>query len=480
MRISRTVVATAACLALAACAHARKADVRLPTAFEAPQAPPAGAVALDAWWTSFNDPQLTALVEGALTANPDARSAAARLKEAKATVEEAFFTFIPQGDINGAGSRTDSKTLQGPVISIPGFSNGGVSKTYSANLNVKWELDLFGRIFATREAAKGDLAAARFDYEATRASLAAQTADSYFNVRGLAIQLADANETVRIEKDLYDAAARKAKLGLGATSDADRVAGDLANAQSAAMNAEAELAANKRLLLILAGRTVDPTTSLNTPPNVGEAPAVPATLPSQLLERRPDVREAEAKVLGQKGRLTLANEAFFPTFYLTPGVGWSKYVLPGFTTASRTWTIGATGTQPLLSIPNLMAQLKVQDAHTEEAVIAYEKAVQTAFGEAEGALVRLDADRRRVAVLTDGEARAHRAYDAARLGYQRGLNDISTTLQAEQAWRGVRTRLTGAEVAELRQAVAAYKAVGGGWSGADKPPPPLIPANGGR
>jgi outer membrane protein TolC len=98
--------------------------------------------------------------------------------------------------------------------------------------------------------------------------------------------------------------------------------------------------------------------------------------------------------------------------------------------------------------------------------------VQTAFGEAEGAMVRLDANRRRVAILTDGEVRARRAYEASRLGFTRGLNDLQTTLSAETAWRATRTELTSAQVAAVRQAVQAYKAIGGGWPGAVGAPAP--------
>jgi outer membrane protein TolC len=119
--------------------------------------------------------------------------------------------------------------------------------------------------------------------------------------------------------------------------------------------------------------------------------------------------------------------------------------------------------QPILSIPRLMAELKVQNARAEQAVTAYEKTVQTAFQEAEGALVNLDADRRRVALLAEGEVRARRAYEANRTGYARGLVDLSTTLSAEQAWRAVRTQLTSAQVQALRRSVQAMKAIGGGW-----------------
>jgi NodT family efflux transporter outer membrane factor (OMF) lipoprotein len=452
-----------ASLALAGCASARKPDVRLPAAYEAAQPPGPAPAVLDHWWTAFDDPQLTALVDHALAANPDARTAAARLAEARATAASSLTGFLPQGDATGSAKRTHTKQLSGTAINIPGFSTSGTSEQEAANLDVSWELDLFGRIFAASRAARADVAAARFDYEATRASLAAQVADAYFQARGLAIQLADAEATVRIDQGLYDVAEKKAALGLGASSDADRVAGELAQAKSQAASLAAELQAQKRTVLILAGRPIEPTASLEATPEVGRVPAVPATVPSALLARRPDVREAQARVASAAGRLTLSDLAFFPTFQLTPGVGWSRIVQPGFSSTSDNWTIGVAGTQPVLSIPKLLQDLKAQNARTEQAVLAYEKAVQTAFGEAESALVRLDADRRRIDLLRDGEGRAARAYEAARLGYQRGLTDLTTALDAEQSWRATRSQLTAAEVQGLRQAVTAYKALGGGW-----------------
>lgn len=469
MRIARTA-ALLASLTLAACAHARQADVRLPAAYEAPQ-PAAGTapVALDRWWTAFDDPQLDGLIAHALTANPDARSAAARLREARATAESSLTQFLPQGDATASARRTHTQQLSGTVINFPGFSTSGTSEQDAANLNVSWEIDLFGRIFGASRAARGDVATAEFDYEATRWSLAAQLADAYFQARGYAIQLADAQEAVQIEQGLYDIAEKRAQRGLGTTADADRIAGDLAQARATAENQKALLQAERRQVLILAGRPIDPTASLSVPAQVGRIPQVPDTLPSQLLERRPDIREAQARVESASGRLLLQDLAFFPTFTLTPGVGWSRVVQPGFRSTSDSWTLGGSLTQPVFSIPRLLLDLKAQNARTEEAVLGYEKAVQTAFGEAEGALVNLDADRRRVAILTEGEARARRAYDAARLGYERGLTDLDTALNAEQTWRSARIQLTAARIQGLRQAVAAYKAIGGGWPGADLP-----------
>jgi NodT family efflux transporter outer membrane factor (OMF) lipoprotein len=463
MRPFPLALATLAILSLTACATARKPEVRLPVAYEAPAGPPPGALRLDTWWTAYGDAELNGLVEQALTRNPDVRTARSRLDEVKAQRIEAVLQYLPQGDATLVSRRTHTDQIGGTVVSIPGFSNSGTSVNQNANFNVSWEVDPFGRGFFAANAANAQVDQVRYAYEAARAGIAAQTADAWFQAKGLAIQLADAQETARIEKDLYDVATKRAQVGIAATSDADRVAGDLAQANANVEALTAQLQVEKRAILILAGRVVEPTASIDATPHVDPPPAVPAALPSDLLQRRPDVRQAQAALRSQKNQKILDALALFPSYNFTPGLGWSKIKQPGFSSTSQSWTLGGTLTQPILSIPKLLAEWKAQDARTEQAVTAYEKAVQTAFQEAEGALVNLDADRRRVTLLTDGEARAHRAYTAARLGYERGLTDLTTTLQAEQSWRSVRTQLTSAEVQALRRSVQAYKAVGGGW-----------------
>jgi NodT family efflux transporter outer membrane factor (OMF) lipoprotein len=476
MRSAAATLALAS-LVLAACASGPKPapDLRLPAAYEAPQATPPAATMLDRWWASFDDAQLDTLVEQALAANPDAMSAAARLREARAARFTEINRFLPQGEANAQASHTDTQQRSGtafniPGLVIPGFQFSGPQDAYSANFNVSWEVDLFGRLIATSRAANADVAAARFDYEGVRASLAAQVADAYFQARGFAIQLADARETVRINRELYDLATKRAEAGLAATSEPDRVAGDLARAESNVETLQAELQVERRTILILAGRTYEPTAAIDVAPFVGQAPAIPASLPSDLLRRRPDVRSAEAQVAGALGREDLARLAFLPTFTFKPGLGWSKTLENGGELGLSSWTLAGAIAQPVLNIPNLMAELHIQSARTEQAVAAYEKTLRTAFGEAEGAMVRLDADRRRVTLLTDGEVRAHRAYDAARLGYARGLTDLQTTLSVETSWRATRTELTSAQVQAVRQAVQAFKAIGGGWPGAAPPP----------
>lgn len=465
---------------LASCALGPKVvtpDTRLPAAYEAPTAATAPGAPLDRWWDAYGDDQLAGLVDQALTSAPDARSARARLDEAIAIRSEATDAFNPQGSIQASGTRTDTGQISGPPpIQIgPGqtisLSNAGVTHNWGANFDVSWEVDLFGRRAATRKKANADLAAARFDYEATRSSLAANVADSLFQARGLAIQLDDARQTERIERDLADVARKKADHGLGAASDADQASAEAAQAQAQATDLEGQLHAARRLLLILVGRGVDPLANLPVPATAGAPPKVPATVPGELLARRPDVREASAKLISATGQLKLNELALFPKFTLQPNVGISSQPALGSSITTDFWSIGLAMAQPVLDMPRLKSEIRVQGARADQAAIAYEKAVQTAYGESENALVQLTADEQRIAILTAGEAQARSAYDAARKRYELGIDDLTAALTAERTWRTTRTALTGAEVQALRRSVQTFKALGGGWT-----PSPLASA----
>lgn len=439
-----------------------KPNLALPKAYEAPSAPAGMAPApLDAWWTAFEDPALTQLVETALKAAPDARLAVARVQEAIATRRSQYDSAVfPTGNLTGASSRGHTEVSG---ITIPGFSSGGDTRNTSANFNVSWELDLIGRRIDAVRAINAELAAARFNAEAAKASLAANVAQSYFQIRALDEQLDNARQSARVQASLADLATRKAKYGLGAGADADRVAGDLAQAQSQVAALESQLQAARRSLLILVGRGAEPVQNLTLPPAKVVIPAPPETTPGDLLARRPDVRESAARLISATGQLRVAEKAIFPTFNLAPGLSYSKSRQSAFTTETQGWTLGANLTQPILNIPKLLADMKASGARADQAALTYEKTVQTAYGEAENALVQLDADRRRVALLTEGETRARRAYDAANRRYADGFDDLTQALSAEQSWRATRSALTTAQADAQQRAIQTFKALGGGW-----------------
>ena len=473
--MNRAIRALALVSLLEGCAlgpNPSRPDLRVPAAFEAPTDITRPGVPLERWWTAYNDPQLERLVAQALVGAPDARSARARLDEAIAVRRGALSTYWPQGGLRGSAVKTDTHLLSGPsAILIPGagpvtLDNSGTTNSYSADFSVSWEIDLFGRARAARGKANADLAAARFDYEATRTSLAANVADQLFQARGLAIQLEDAREDQRIQRGLADIARGRALHGVGSAADADQTAALVAQADARVADLAGQLHLARRTLLVLIGQGVDPLESLPAPAEAGTPPAVPATAPGALLVRRPDVREAAEALASASGQLQLDKLAQLPRLTLNPDLGVSAG--PGFggPAASEFWSIGLGLTQPILDLPRLKSQVRAQGARAEQAVIAYEKAVQTAYGEAENALVALSADEARVALLTTGEAQARSAYRAARANYAAGVDDLTAALQAERTWRNARTGLTGARVQALRRSVQAFKALGGGWSGA--------------
>jgi len=473
-------LAPALCLAALVCACAgapvRAPIVPLPAKYEGPPgAAQLAAAELDRWWLLFDDPELTALEEEAFRLAPDARTAAARILEARATRGGLVAGTLPTGDPQGNASRSHAYNIGSASNSL--FPVGGTTDTETLNFNVSWEIDLFGRLAQERRAANADLAATRFDVEGARASLAANVADGLFQARGLAIQLEDAEANARIEASLEEVAARKAAVGLGASSDADRVAGDLSLARSQVEDLTAQLQAARRQLLILIGRGAEPTANLVIDSVAKDPPAIPKAVPGELLARRPDIREADARIRGQGARSKLRHLAFFPTFTILPGLGVSNTTQPGVTfippltllpaqqtTALGLWSLGLGVSAPVLSIPQLKFEAKAEDSRTLQAVIAYEKTVQTAYGEAEVALNELGADERRLVILRAGEVRARRASEAARTRYADGLDELTPALSAEQAWRSTRSALTAERVQALQRAVQTYKALGGGWA----------------
>ena len=480
MRLSSSLALLVAVFATggATAATHRPPEPNLPAAFDgvSVEGQALAPAELDHWWLLFGDPTLNALEDEAFRNGPDARTAAARILEARATRNSEIAQTLPTGEIAGNASRQQARDIGSGANSL--FPVGGDIETETANLKVSWELDLFGRLREARRVAKADLAVTRFNIEGVRASLAASVADTYFQAAGLVIQIADARETVRIETDLQRVAQDKADLGLGAQSDADRVAGDLAQARAQLETLQSQLHAAERQLLVLLGRGGAPVESLNLPGQAADAPPTPAAIPGELLARRPDVREAEARLRAQVGTGKLRHLAIYPTFTLLPQLGLSRTVQPSVsynpttgvlspyqqTTSLGYWTWGGGVTVPFFDIPRLLFDAKAEDARTQQAAVAYEKTVQTAYAEAENALVALAAGKRAAALLADGEQRAQRASDAAKTRYSMGLDDLTSALSAEQAWRSTRAALTSQRVQTLRGAVQTYKALGGGWA----------------
>jgi len=475
-RFAGTVLMAMAAALPAAAKDTPPPKVALPAAYRIPGgAQPLAPAALDQWWRLFDDPMLNALEAEAATSAIDARTAAARILEARATRAAQTAATWPSGSITGNASDQQAYDIGGGGNDLNPTS--GVTKSVTGNFNVSWELDLFGRLRVARRVANADAAEARFDVEGTRAALAADVADAYFQGKGFAIQLADARETLRIQSGLLSVARRKAAAGAGPEDEADRVAGLVAQDEAQVADLQSQLDSSRIRLLILVGRDLSAMGDVDLTAAPPEPPATPMALPSQLLTRRPDVREAEFRLRAALGTARLAHLAIFPTITLLPGLGLSSIESPGVsyippttlissqqTTTTGFWTLAAGVSQPTLDIPKLLDQARAEDARTRQAAIAYEGAVRTAFGEAQTAFIDLEAGRRATRILADGEVHARRAFEASRRRYAEGLDDLTATLGAEQSWRTIHSALTSERIDTLRRAVRTCKALGGGWA----------------
>ena len=478
--LARYTLAGLLAASVAGCAlneHIVKPQISLPQTFEAPQAADgASAAALDRWWLLFHDQQLTGLIDQALAFSPDAKSALYRLAEARADRNEIIAGVFPQGDIKASGvdqyAKQSYSNLSGGIPpEFAGFftAANGSSQTYSASIPVTWEIDLYGKNITAVKAAQANFAAARFDYEATRMSLAAEVATDLFQARGLAVQLDDARENEKLAKDLADVARRKAEAGLATTADAARTESDGESAAAQTVLIEAELRGAQRALLVLIGKGGAPSSELPITADVTPPPPVPAATPGSLLARRPDVREAHEKLVVAAGQLRLDKLALFPTFTLMPGLSYSKQVESIYTITTQAATGGVGVTVPVLSIPKLLSEVRAQGARGDQAVAAYEKSVQSAYGDAEKALTTVQADGRRVKLLDNATKRSRFAFDAATKGYDLGLTDLTSLIQAEQTWRQTRATYTASEISALVDTVTTFKALGGGWNAEASP-----------
>jgi NodT family efflux transporter outer membrane factor (OMF) lipoprotein len=451
--------------------------VQLPAVYES-AASTVPAAALDRWWMLYDDAQLQNLIDGALARGFSVREAFARLTEARATRASALSRFGLLGNAQATGEIRRTNNLSTADLDIPGLP-GGVSltnlfapsttKTAGASLPLSWELDLFGRRNASRDVADADLAATRFNYEGVRAMLAADVARGLFEARGLAAQLDDARATERIQQRLTELVRTRAGRGLAATSQVDQVESDLAQAGAQATDLAAALDASRRALLVLIGSGTEPLQTLAIATNDVAVPTVPASIPGDLLVRRPDVREAQARLASQSRNVRLAELAFYPTITPQATLGYNTQT-GGLATTTVFGAIGGNVLLPLFDRARLKAELRGASARAEQAVLGYERVVQTAYSEVDQALVRLAADRQRVTILEAGLTRAQRAYDAALKRYDRGLSDLQELLDAERTFRSARTALTAARVDALQRSVQAFQALGGGWIAPQMPP----------
>lgn len=461
MRIPRTLLAPAVAAALAACAmtETQTPAVDLPALTGAP------VPAIDRWWTQFDDPRLTALVEEALAANLDLRIAVARIEEARANLRLARSYQYPTVDADLAAARARRSEA-----TEPRFPGPLITDNYAAGLNVAYEVDLWGRLRAGSAAAQAALLATRYSAETVRTVLAAQVADAYFTLLGFDAELRLSRETLatRIES----AGLQKQRFDAGLIGDYEL---RLAEAERATVAAsvpplERAVAQTESALAVLAGRSpravFTPEVARDAGLKVdGPGPTVPDGLPSDLLARRPDIRQAEASLVAANARIDEARAQYFPAVTLTARLGSESSELADlFSGPGLIWSVAGSLFQPVFGAGRIASQVDAATAQREQAELAYVRAVQAAFRDVHNALVAHRSARDSYVAQEDRRAQFAEALRLAELRYKAGytsyievLDNQRNLLDAERA-RLVALRARQGALVDL------YKALGGGWS----------------
>ena len=411
------------------------------------------------WWQVFQDPVLQGLIGTAITNNYDLKQAVARVEQARnqaAVASSAFFPQIGYGGDIGRGRNA--------LYNAPASLNGSTESSAQLTLNAAWEIDLWGRIRRSSEAARAQYLATDEARRGVMITLVSDVATAYFQLLQLDQQLAIQGAATNAYAGSYRIFNDRLKNGVASKLETDRAAAALANAAALIPQFQLQIATTENQLNVLLGRTPGPIVrnSLTKQPQL--TPEIPAGLPSELLRRRPDVLASEQSLIAANANIGVNVANFFPQIGLTTFLGRASPELSSFTGgAGNLWDLGGTLSGPVFQGGALRAQYRASKAKFDEAKAAYQQSVLTAFQEVSNALI----SRQKLAEenVFDGQAAVALA-ESVELATQRYLNGKSSyyeVLQAQQELYPTQQQQVQTQVGQLLAVVQLYLALGGGW-----------------
>ena len=418
-------------------------------------------VANTAWWRQLNDPVLNDLIATALKENKDLLIAAARIEQYAAQYGVSRSDLYPQISASvQLGQQMSTKV--GSANALPA-SYHTVSGGQQAVLNASWELDIWGRIRRGTESARAELLASEEGRRGVILSLVSSVATSYVNLRDLDRQLEIATQTAASRKKTLDLFRIRLEGGVITEMELNQAQSEYEQALATTPQLQQAIARQENALSILLGRN---------PGNIprGKAindlklPVIPAGLPSELLERRPDIRQAEQNLIAANAQIGVAKAAYFPAISLTSFLGFASSDLSDlFTGPAKVWKYSAPITAPIFTAGKIASGVKVAEAMQQQSLLQYQQAIQTAFREVEDALSDQNRTREQLAAQSR-QVEALRQYATlARLRYDEGYSSYIEVLDAERTLFSVELGYTQTQGVLLQAIISLYKSVGGGW-----------------
>lgn len=464
--LPRFLAASLLCLSLGGCVVSR-VDVERPEQV-LPQALPATPAAVDmpqTWWKLFADPTLDALMSEALANNTDAAVAAARVLEARAILATVRADRLPTVNLEGNVARSQASALTTP---LPGA--GTPATTYTVQGTVAYELDLWGRYTRAAQAERARLLVSEFDRDAVRLSLTGDVARGYYSLLAAATQLQRARETLAARDESVGIEQIRFDAGESDESTFRRTQAEAAASRIAAQQFELEVAQRTHALGVLLGRSPQALVeqAIAAESDLPEAPLLPAGVPSSVLERRPDVRSADASLVAAAADIGSARAALYPRISLTGAFGWASPELDDlFTDPAETWSAVGGLLQPLFQGGRLRANVQRTEAIRMQRQAEYARAVQNAFREVLDALrgqELLSGIRQTTASQVEAIARAA---ELSELSYSQGEIAYLDLLDVRRNLYQSQISLVGAQRDALVNAVDLALALGGGVPAAE-------------
>lgn len=430
-------------------------DLGVPASYTLGNGQPLSAEQLATWWTRFNDPALDRLIEQALAANLDLAQSAARLRQARESLVQARASGLPTLDASARGGRNFD-------------SDGADRNSFSLGADAGWEVDLFGRIRRSVEAARADAEGAGFDLATVRIAIVTEVATNYIQARETQESLRNARDTLENDGENYDIARWRVQAGLVSSLDEEQARAQRARTAASIPSLETSLAGSLNRLAVLTGQA--PGTATDWLKAEGPIPAAPADvatgIPADTLRQRPDIRGSERALAAATARIGVAEADLFPSLRLSGNIGTSAFSLGGLVD-TITGGVFASLAQTIFDGGARQSRIRAQEAAAEGAFAAYKQSVLTGLEDVENALQALQAAQIRTREFAIVFEASNNSAILARSQYRAGLTDFQTLLQAEQSLLSARDGVASTRADEAQAVVQLYSALGGGWQTMD-------------
>jgi len=425
------------------------------------------------WWKSFNDESLNRAVEEALVSNYDLLASRASVDALLGKFDQAKSYLYPQINANGSLDRkgVDNASSGGNQL------REGVTSTYAGSLSLaSYEIDLFGKVRRANESARAALLSSEYASQTLKITTASSVAASYIKLASLQGQIDLAKENVTLNNEIVQLNEMKYKHGVIAETTLLQSLSEVESAKATLSQLEATKISEEATFNLLLGRNPSPVSTASL--NAITLPEVPAALPSNILNKRPDIASAEQNLIAANAMIGVARAAYFPSIKLTGMLGVQSLELNDFVSnPARIWEIGPSISVPIFSAGRIAGEIKTAEADRNQSLATYKKTIVSAFNDTDNAIGQTAKAKEQITYQRARTDAIHKALSQSKLRYQVGTITYSDMLLVQQQWLQASQQFLIAKQNALIATVSLYKALGGGWSDEQTPPlPDLLPS----